>query len=210
MQSYGNKTVFFALVSLVANLAFAVMNGVTAAMYSSLWYGALAGYYTILIVFRSGVIIAQTVCRKKYSDNEYYREKADVKIYLGSGAFLVVLEIAMAVAVVQMVMTPKPAPTGQIVAIATAAYTFYTMTMAIINLVKARKTNDYVTQTLRNINLATACMAMLSLTVSLIATFGVDDDMFEVKVVAGVAVCAVTLALATYMIVKASKRLKNM
>lgn len=210
MQNYDNKTLFFAVVSLVMNLAFAVMNGVLAVKYSSLWYGALAGYYTVLILFRIGIILAKFICDNKFSD-DLTREKAGVKIYLASGAFLVVLDIAMATAISMMIIFPKPAPSGEIMAISTAAFTFYSMTMSIVNLVKAKRFNDYVTQALRNLNLATACMSMLSLTVSLISTFGGESDtsMSTMKSVIGLAVCVITLAMATFMIIKASKTLKK-
>lgn len=210
MQNYDNKTLFFAVTSLVLNVAFAVMNGVSAVVYSSLWYGTLAGYYTVLILFRIGVIVARLICDSKCGDDQS-RERAGVKIYLASGAFLVVLDIAMATAISMMVIFPKPAPAGEIMAISAAAFTFYSMTMSIVNLVKARRFNDYVTQALRNLNLATACMSMLSLTVSLIATFGGEGDasMIALKPIVGLAACVITLALATFMIVKASKVLNK-
>lgn len=210
MQHYDNKTLFFAAVSLVMNLAFAVMNGVSAIKYSSLWYGTLAGYYTVLILFRAGVITAKIVCDKKL-DDDCKRERAEIKIYLAGGAFLVLLDVAMVTAISIMIIVPKPAPSGEIMAISSAAFTFYSMTMAIVNLVKAKRFNDYVTQALRNLNLATACMSMLSLTVSLIATFGGEGDtsMSTMKSVIGLAVCAITLIIATVMIIKASKILKK-
>lgn len=210
MQNYDNKTLFFAAVSLVMNLAFAVMNGVSAVKYSSLWYGTLAGYYTVLILFRIGVILAKLICDNKI-DGGLSREKAGVKIYLASGAFLVILDVAMATAISMMIIFPKPAPSGEIMAISTAAFTFYSMTMSIVNLVKAKRFNDYVTQALRNLNLATSCMSMLSLTVSLIATFGSSDDksMSALKPIVGLAVCVITLGLATFMIIKACKVLKK-
>lgn len=210
MQNYDNKTLFFAAVSLVMNLAFAIMNGVSAIKYSSLWYGTLAGYYTVLILFRAGILVANYVYSKKYNDEDA-RARAGIKIYLASGAFLVVLDIAMTTAISIMLIFPKPTPSGEIMAISTAAFTFYSMAMSIVNLVKAKRFNDYVTQALRNLNLATACMSMLSLTVSLIATFGGEGDasMSTLKSVIGLAVCAITLVMATFMIIKASKTLKK-
>ncbi|MCM1533622.1 MAG: hypothetical protein NC099_03105 [Corallococcus sp.] len=199
---------FFAAVSLIVNLAFAVINGAVALKYSSLWYGALAGYYIMLILLKGGVVTAKTVCGKKYGEDEFALGKSEIKTYLFSGACLVILEAAMAVAIVQMVITPKPDISGPIMAIANAAYTFYSMTMAVINIVKARRSSDYAVQAIRNVNLVSACMAMLSLTVSLIATFG-EEEMLAMKASVGVVVCLLTLAIAIYMIVRASKALKS-
>ena len=210
MQNYDTKTLFFPTLSLVMNVAFAIMNGVSAIKYSSLWYGTLAGYYTVLILFRIGIIVAKLICDSKLAD-DVSRENAGVKIYLASGAFLVVLGVAMATAISMMVIFPKPALGGEIMAISTAAFTFYTMTMSIVNLVKAKRFNDCVTQALRNLNLATSCMSMLSLTVSLISTFGKEGDnsMSAMKAIIGLAVCLITLAMATFMIIRASKTLKK-
>lgn len=209
MLQYGNKTLFFALVSMIMNIAFAVMNGVSAFKYMSLWYGALAGYYTVLILFRGGLIVANGICSKRFADNVDRLAESKLKIYLSSGAFLIIIEIAMATAITQMIFFPKPAPGGQIMAITSAAYTFYVMTMAVVNLVRARRFSDPVTQSFRNLNFATACMSMLSLTVSLIATFGDGAEMLAVKATVGFAACALTIGLATYMIIKASKLLKQ-
>lgn len=211
LEQYGFKTLVLAVVSLVVSVAFAVFNGVIAVLESSVWYGALAAYYIMLILFRGGVIIADRICRKKTADEEKLICVQN-KIHLASGAFLVVTEIAMAVAVTQMVLFTPPAESGEILAISTAAYAFFKITTAIINLVKSKKYADPVSQALRCLNLADACMSMVSLTVVLLTTFGGDDSasfLLYMKAGAGFAACAVVLALATVMIVTSAKKLRK-
>ncbi len=213
MQHYGFKTFVFALFSLAINVAFAVMNLVSAVLYKSVWYASVAGYYSALIVFRGGVIIADNKCKKKFADNDAAREKSKWKIYLAGGAFLIVVACAMAGAVTQMTVSARPVRSGQVMAIANAAYTFIKMTTAIYNLCRARKFDDPVTQALRNLNFSAACMSVVSLTVLMIATFAANADemngMLSMKACVGFIACALVLATATIMIRKATKELRK-
>ncbi|MDE6059279.1 MAG: hypothetical protein K2G44_04480 [Clostridia bacterium] len=206
---YGLKTTVFALLSLCFSIAFAIMNGVIAVREQSVWYGALAGYYVLLILFRGITVAADRLSKRKCNDERAYASTRN-KIYLGCGAFLVIVEIAMCIAVTQMVMYGRPVRGGTIFAIATAAYTFYKIVMAIVHVVKASKYKDPVSQALRNLNFADACMSMASLTVLMLSVFDEGNDLtfaIAMKACAGFAACAAVLAVATVMIVKAAKKL---
>lgn len=210
LEQYSFKTLILALVSLIISIVFAVFNLVFCVLEKSVWYGAIAAYYITLILFRSGVIIADRVCRRRGGD----LQPAHNRIYLASGAFLVVTEIAMAAAITQMIVFGTPVNRGEIMAIATAAYAFTKITLAVFNLVKAKKYADPVSQSLRCLNFADACMSMVSLTVVLLTTFGQEQEAemsIYLKAFAGFAACALVLALATYMIVTSVKKpgLKN-
>lgn len=212
LEQYGFKTLVLAVASLVINVAFAVFNGVIAVLESSVWYGALAAYYITLILFRGGVITADRICSKQLGGEDGKYVEARQKIFLASGAFLVITEGAMAVAVTQMVMYTPPVESGDIMAISTAAYTFYKITTAIINLVKSKRHADPVSQSLRCLNFADACMSMASLTVVLLTTFGSGDSetfLLWMKACVGFAACAAVLALATVMIITSVKKLRK-
>lgn len=208
LEEFSFKTMVFSVLSLALTVAFAVMNLVSAIKYRLIWYGALAGYYGALIIFRVGVIGAAKHSVRVHANSEADYERAGWRIYLGSGAILVLIEIAMAAAVTQMVLSKRPTESGQIMAIANAAYTFYKLTLSICNLFKARKHREPVTQALRNLNFADACMSVVSLTVLMLSVFG-DDGMFYMKAAVGFAACALTLALAAFMIIKSNKELKK-
>ncbi|MDE6373186.1 MAG: hypothetical protein K2L72_01670 [Clostridia bacterium] len=212
LEYYGFKTLALAFLSLIVSVAFAVFNGVIAVLASSVWYGVLAAYYVTLALFRGGVIAAERICGKRLVGDPRRYLTAQYKIHLASGAFLVITEIAMGFAVAQMVMTPPPVTSGEITAIANAAYTFYKTTMAIINLIKAKKFADPVSQSLRCLNLADAAMSMASLTVVLLTTFGEDKEdgfLLIMKACVGFAVCVLVLALASYMIISSAKKLRG-
>ena len=213
LEQYDFKTTVFAAISLIISVGFAVMNLVSAILYRNLWYGALAGYYAVLIIFRGFVIFFALRAKKKYGADDERYNTSRWKIHLASGAILILLEIAMAAAVTQMVLSSRPTESGEIMAISNAAYTFYKMVTAIVNLVRARKHDDPVTQSLRNLNFADACMSMVSLTVLMIATFDTSDtqttEMLFVKATVGFAACVIIIVLASVMIIKSNKALKT-
>lgn len=213
LEDYDFKTQVLALISFVITIAFAIMNLVSAIRYRLVWYGALAAYYFVLILFRGGVLFANKKCAKKFANNAAEYEKCKLKIYLASGAFLIIVEFAMMGAVTQMMLSERPTQSGEIMAITNAAYTFYKIIMAVYNLVKARRVNNPVVQSLRNLNFADACMSVVSLTVLMISTFDSGDTtatLKTVKCVVGFAVCAIIVALAAFMIITADKKLKSL
>lgn len=207
-NDYGLKTLVFSCFSLVVTLAFVAANLASAIIYGLVWYYAVAAYYFVLLLFRGGILLADFRCRKKYADDEAARENAKRRIYLAGGAVLLVLEIAMAFAVTEMMLSRRPVGGNEIVAIANAAYTFYKMTMAMMNLVRAKRFSDPVVQALRNVNFADACMAIASLTVIMLSTFGGgESSVFVVmRACVGFAACAVTIVIAVIMIVKGSHK----
>lgn len=209
VERYDFRTLFFSLCSFSLTVAFAVMNLVSGFLYRLSWYFYVSAYYFVLLLFRGGILYADRKCKKKYAENiEEYTDKK-WRIYLAGGAFLVLVEFAMAAAVTQMVLSRRPFRSGQIMTIANAAYTFYKMTMAIYNLIKAKRFNDPTIQALRNINFADACMSVTSLTVLMLATFGDGESMMIFKAGVGFAACAAIIAVASRMIIKAHTQLKE-
>lgn len=212
LENYDFKTTVFSLLSFAVTVAFATMNLVSAVMYRLFWYGAIAAYYFVLILFRGVVLLAYRKCSQKYAQDAERYEKSNWKIYLASGAFLILLEFAMVGAVTQMMLSERPAKSDEIMAISNAAYTFYKIIMAVYNLVKARKNNNPVTQALRNLNFADACMSVASLTVLLISTFEDGETasaVHYVKYAVGFFVCAAIIAMAAFMIIRANKKITS-
>jgi len=118
------------------------------------------------------------------------------------------LDIALGAAITVMIKSQKPTATGEIMAITSATYTAVKVTMAAISLSKAKASRDTIAQTLRNIGFVDALASVLSLECTLITTFGeVDGRMRAVMAVSGLVVCAFTVGLGSYMIVKAAKAL---
>lgn len=208
LNDYGIKTIIFSTCSAILTVAFAMMNLIGAVTYKTLWYGASAAYYVFLIFFRVGIISADKLGKDKrdLSADETLTRKW--RIYFYGGVILVPVELAMAVAVTQMILTGLPTVRGEILTIATATYTFYKISMAIYNFVKAHKFPDPVIQALRNVNLADACMSVVSLTVLMLSTFG-GGELTAIKALTGFAVCASVIVMACIMMARARKNIKK-
>ena len=89
---------------------------------------------------------------------------------------------------------------------------FYKLVAAIVNLVRAKKSGDYVVQSLRNLNFVDACMSMVSLTVLMLGVFdetGDESFLLPMKAGVGFAACFITLPIAVTMILKTSFALKK-
>ena len=100
-----------------------------------------------------------------------------------------------------------------ITAIAMAAYTFTTFTVAIVNVVKYRKYNSPVFSASKAISLAAALVSMLTLESTMLTTFG-DGTMTEITQkwmlgATGGAISVLIVATAIYMIVSGTRKLKE-
>ena len=98
-----------------------------------------------------------------------------------------------------------------ITAIAMAAYTFTSLTTAIINVIKYRKYNSPVFSASKAISLAAALVSMLTLESTMLTTFG-DGTMTVVAQkwmlgATGGVISALIVATAIYMIVIGTKKL---
>ena len=95
--------------------------------------------------------------------------------------------------------------------IASAAYTFYRVIISVVQVFRVRRMGDPLLQSLRNINLSNALVSLFALQISLVAANGgADESMRVMNIVTGFAVCALTIALGAYMIIRASTKLAGM
>lgn len=196
VEDFGFRTMVFSAMSFLLNVGFAVFEGILAIIGHSVWYGALAIYYLVLSVMRFCVVIFGAKTPKEDIDKRN-------KIYLASGAALFVLTLALSAAVVQMVLYDKAFRYAGVMIYAAAAYAFIKITLAVRNLAKARKYDDTVVQSLRNINFATALVSMLGLQTALISAFSEGGDMRYMNAVTGGAVCFIIAGMGLFMVVKA-------
>lgn len=209
---YGFRTIVFAICSFAVSVAYVILNAVLAVLAVSVWYASIAGYYLFLSGLRFGILSGGYKIRQKTGADakKYYEEK--LKLYRGCGIALLVLETALGAAVTQMVLSESPTVHTQIMAIASAAYTFYKVTLAIYNLVKVKRFKDPLLQSFRNINLTDASVSLLALQTTLVAVFSESTDvkMNVLNGVTGFCVCMLTIVLGIFMIVSASRKLKRL
>ncbi len=208
-KDYSFRTLIFATCSFIINIGFVVFNLVLAILSRTVWYGSLAGYYFLLSILRGGVFFGEKKAKELAKDETEYQLRR-WKNYKICGIALFVLDIVMAGAVTLMVLLQKPSNYTDIMAIAFAAYSFYKIILAIYNIFKARKTKDAQIQSFRNISLADAAVSLLSLQVTMVATFSVDgENMALLNALTGAFVCLLTIGIGVFMIINGDKELKK-
>lgn len=199
---YRFRTLTFSAVSFGASVIFALFNGVIGITNRSVWYGAMAAYYLLLCIMRSGAVRYVCSLTQKNGETDIVRE---ISTRRRSGVLLIVLALALGVVVALVTRGEgvKSYPGYMIYII--ALYTFLKVIMSVVNMVKSRKTSSPLIITLRNINHADALMSLLSLENAMLAEFGTDESAeFSVHMltITGVAVCAGVLVIGITMAVK--------
>lgn len=207
VRDFGVRTLVFSGISFAVNIAYVLFNGALGIINRSVWYGSLAAYYLFLSGLRLGIFQAGRAAGRKGGDLCARK----LKIYRACGAALLALELALAAAVTQMVLSGNPSAHGEIAAITSAAYAFYKLIFAIRNIFKAKRYSDPLVQCFRNINLTDATVSLLALQTTLVTVFsdGETGSMRALNAVVGFAVCAFTIAMGAWMIIRADAKLKQ-
>ena len=211
LTSYGFRTVAFSVLSFVINIGFAVFNAVLGVITLSYWYAIFACYYIFLSVLRGVILVGSYQAKKRAAGDETVYFVYKLKLYRMCGIFLLILELALAAAVSLMILSTRPTEYSEIMAITSAAYTFYKIIFAIVNVFKVRRLQHPMLQCFRNINLTDAAVSLLTLQVTLVAVFSDErtETMNILNAVTGFIVCALTVVMGILMIVRSTIRLKN-
>ena len=171
------------------------------------WFYSLGAYYICLGVMRFFLVRYTS----KYAPGE--RMQTELKKYRACGIVFLVMNLALALIIFFMVYWNRTFEHHMITAIAMAAYTFTAFTVAIVNVVKYRKYNSPVFSASKAISLAAALVSMLTLESTMLTAFS-DETMTDIsrKLMLGVTGGVISLlivAMAIYMIVVGTKKLKK-
>ena len=171
------------------------------------WFYSLGAYYICLAVMRF-FLLRHT---RKYLPGE--RMRIELQKYRVCGGVFLLMNLALTMIVFFMLYWNRTFEHHMITAIAMAAYTFTAFTVAIVNVVKYKKYNSPVFFASKAISFAAACVSMLTLTSTLLTTFG-DGTMGagEEKLLLGAvgfSVSGVVVMMAIRMIRKSTKQLKK-
>ena len=175
--------------------------------YNSLWFFSLSFYYILLAVMR--VFLLNYVNKHKSEKNL----PAEFRRYRSCGIMLLAMNGALAVIVIFMVKQNKGFEYSGLLIYAMALYSFYSVIMAIMNVVKFRKHNSPVMSAAKAINLVAAMVSILSLETAMVSQFGGDDDSNFRQIMTGATgggVCVIVLGMAIFMIVRSSINLKKL
>lgn len=193
---------------LIVNLLFVAFKLTAGLVYGSFWFGAVAAYYAVLSVMR--FILLRNERQAKTHEDNIERFVHGLRAYRFCGYLMFALTAAMSGMIFQMVWQNRGYQYPWMFIYVLAVYTFYCMTMAIINLVKYRSMDNPVLSAAKMLSFAGALMSILILQTAMLAEFGGGDDGFRqvANAATGGGISVIVFAMAVFMIVRANKKLK--
>lgn len=143
----------------------------------------------------------------RMEDRELIRKK-QISVIRTDGSLLLLLNLALSGVVLLTIAKGTAKTHSEIIVISIAAYTFYKITMAVINMVKVRKMQSPILITLRNIGVADALVSLLTLQATMLASFRETSslDPNRMNGITGLAVCILIAALGVSMICYTRKK----
>lgn len=165
--------------------------------YTSVWFISMAVYYLVLGAIRAYLIVS---FRKR-------DEETERRCYRRTAVLLFLLNIPMGGMIIQMIRTNSSFSYPGYVIYISAFFSFYTMVLAIINLVKYHKMGSPILSAAKVLNFVSAMMSILGLQTAMISRFGGNDEDFRkmMNSLTGGFVYAIVIIIAVYMLLQ-SKR----
>ena len=154
--------VFSAGCTLVINLAYGLGHAVLGVMEASSWLLVMAAYHILLGVMRFGAVLTE----RRHTSERFVMRLC--------GGILVVLAIILGASTALSILQDRAVPHGLFIMLIIAIYTVWKLTMAIVHTVQAHQSGTPLTKTIRNITLASALAAMMTMQRSMLASFGAD------------------------------------
>ena len=192
-------------ISFGLNLSYALLKLIAGIVYSSEWLGAVGLYYAVLAVMRFSLL------RYMHSDSEKQSVIHEYKRYRFCGILMFIINLSLSGIVFQMVWKGESYEYPGVLIFAVAAYTFYAVTISIVDIVRFRKYKSPVLSASKAIRFAAAMVSLLTLETAMLAQFGDDENFsFFMTAFTGAGVCVIILAVSIYMIVNSTKEIKKL
>ena len=130
---------------------------------------------------------------------------------MAAGILLLALNFALTGVILLTIAQDTAKRYSEIMVISIAAYTFYKITMAVVNMVKVRKRKSPILITIRNIGAADALVSMLTLQAAMFASFQDKNSLNtnQMNAITGLSVCILISILGISMIWYAWKKKKE-
>lgn len=165
------RLMMFTLGSLLINISYAIYNGVLGIVYGSYWFVTMFAYYILLSAMRFGAVIFD----RKHGQNKNRKSrkniKAEKRFVKFNGVMFVLMSFVLGGINLYISLKNTAQKQNEIIMISIAAFTFYKLTLAIINFVKTAKHSSLLEKTVRNISVADAIVSVYSLQRSMLVSF---------------------------------------
>lgn len=186
-----------ALADLLFNTAFATYYLVFGIVSKSWWLLTLGSYYIVLSLVRFFILRAA---------------KKDRLVTRFTEIMLMALTIPLSGTVILSVVRDRGLKLPMIVMIAVATYTFTKITLATIQLVKARRSTSATFIVLRSISFADAFVSIFALQRSMLVSFEgmTENEILIMNASLGSAVCVIVFLLGLNLVINRKILFKNM
>lgn len=190
----------------IFNTAYAAFHVGLGAYHSTFWFYSLGIYYAVL-AFTRLFLVRHTL---KFKPGENMR--LELIKYCACGWIFLILNLALTLIIFFMVYWNRTFEHNEITTITMAAYTFTSLTVAIVNMVKYRKFGSPIYSASKALGLSAACVSVLTLESAMLTAFGDPGTTPTMRkmllALSGGAVSAVIITMAVYMIVQSTKKFK--
>ena len=194
---------------LAANLVFAVFKSVSGVYYHSSWLISVGVYYLV-----SGAIRFMLMVNLRLSRESQSAKKVRIHGYRTArscGLMMFILNLAVAGMAYRMIEKNDTNHYSRLVAVVTAAYTFYFCIKAVVSAAAYRKNENAILAAAKKLNISSAALSMFVLQTAMIHTFDSthSSSVREMNMITGVGAMAVMIWNALSMTAASHKRLKN-
>lgn len=202
INDYTARTVIYALGSVIIDITYAVFETIIGYMYNSNWYKVNGFYYMFLGGIRVITILYVKHPFKKTPDTYEQNRTREISAHAAAGIALLGLNVTLYTFFDVMLNNSNNFKRHPIIIYGTAIYTFYKTVFAIGNFIKSRLTDDLTTKTLRNVNIITALVSLLTFQLSLLATYPDALSTTIANGASGTIISLITISLAVSMLVR--------
>lgn len=189
--------------SICLNAAYSIFQLVLGICNNSVWYYALSVYYVSLAMMRF-CIVRHTIRNKIGEDIQ-----KELVYYRICGVIFLLVNVTLSGMIFFMIKEEQVIHHHEITVIAIAAYTFTSLTLAIVNIIRYRKYKSPAVLASRAISLAAACVSMLILENTMLSTFKSEKMTAKIRdmflMLSGAAVSIFIILMAFYMIFQGKK-----
>lgn len=193
-------------ISFVISMLYVGINLWSWRMLGSYWFMVLAVYYVIMAVMRY-LLVRYVRIQKIGTDilGEWKRSKVCAYI-------LLLINLSLSGAVLMILYQHRGYDYPGMMIYVMALYTFYALTMSIVDIVKYRKMGSPIMSTAKIVSLSAALVSMLNLETAMFAQFGTDmaqqdKNLMIMLTGAGISITVVTLSV--ILIVKATIEIRR-
>lgn len=193
--------------SLAVNIVYIFIKLITGILYRSEWLIAFALYYVALTGLR--LSLANYIRRSELKSDQ----AAEYRRLRLTGVLLLPMTAALSVIVARMVGYREAADYPGVLIYGMAAYVFYAVIIAVINVFRFRKQGSPVLSAVKVVNLTAALMALLGLEAAMLSRFGGSDDANFGPMMLGISgliVSIIIVGMSCYLIIRASRALRRM